>query len=202
MNDDDTTGTPPPPATPAEQTVPYARFQQVVAGKADLAGQLKSANAQIQTLTEKAATADTVAAQAADWKAKAELAEGKFGRYQAISGALGTTDAEAIEAAEWAHGRLPAEGRPDLAPWLESIKSEPDTAPKVLAPWLTTTSDPPPPKTKTTPRPGSKGTQPPGASSSLSPAAVRAARDVAVQSGDWSQYKALVTAAGYRTNAK
>jgi hypothetical protein len=184
-----------------KRQVPYDRFQQVVASKNDLSGQLQAAQEQIQALTEKTATTDTVTAALAAANGRADAAEGKFDRWRAVSGALGTTDQEAIDAAEFAHSRLPAEDRPELPAWLSGLKEDPANAPKMLQPWIGAPAEPAAP-TKSAPRAAKPTAQPPGAPSSVSADAMRAARIVGVRTGDWSQYKTLAKAAGYRTNAK
>jgi len=187
----------------------------VVASKNELASQVSALQAEVQSLSEKAATVDTLTGQISEWKGKAEKAEGKFSRWQAIASGIGTTDTEAIEAAEWAYGRLPEEDRPQLGDWLSGLREKPETAPKVLSPWLSPATDskpdstpptrtkttPPASNGKTTPRAPARGAQAPGAPSSLSVEAVRAAKERGIKTGDWSAYRELVQAAGFRTNA-
>ena len=196
--------TPTPEVTSAnptpEKTVPYTRFQQVVSSKNELSSRIQALEAENLALSEKTATVDTLSASVEEWKGKAEAAEGKYTRWQGIASKIGTTDSEAIEAAEWAYSRLPEQDRPDLPAWLDTIKEDPSKAPKVLSPWLSDPEPQPEPKVKpTTPR---RGAQPPGAPSSVSPEALRAARDHAVRTGDWSRYRELQTARGVRTSVK
>ena len=49
----------------------------------------------------------------------------------------GLTQAEARDAALFFHSRLPAEGRPTLGEWLDSVKADPTKAPAGLVPYLT-----------------------------------------------------------------
>lgn len=193
----------PAPAPVSEQSIPYSRFQAVVQAKNDLTAQLEEAQGQIQSLSEKAATVDTLAGQVEEWKGKASSAEEKFGRWQGIASKLGTTDSEAIEAAEWAYSKLPEADRPDLPAWLDSIKEDPSKAPKVLTPWMQPQKPnpaAPPESAPSKPRTPARGAQPPGAPSSVSHTAIIEARDHAVRTGDWSRYRELMKARGVRTN--
>ncbi|MCB9763919.1 MAG: hypothetical protein H6739_29380 [Alphaproteobacteria bacterium] len=177
-----------------EKTVPYSRFEAVVASKNEALAQLQSLQIENQSLLEKAATVDTLGSQLREAQAQAQAAEQKFGRWQSIASQLGTTDQEAIEAAEWAHSRLPQKDRPKLNDWLTGIKADPATAPKVLQPWLSPGDQGQAgaaPTPRPTPRPPATGTQPPGAPSSLSNAELRRIREEAQRTGDWSRWREL-----------
>lgn len=192
------------PESGADKTIPYTRFKAVVDSKNDLAAKVTDLEGQLQTLSEKAATVDTLATQVQEWKGKAEQAETRFSTFQTISGALGTTDAEGVEAAEWAYGRLPQEDRPELGDWLTGLKDDPTKAPKVLHPWLAQESsgnegsgDTEAPKSK--PKGTGSSAQPPGAPSQVSADEFRRAREHGVKTGDWSKYKQLRKVAGFAT---
>jgi len=186
---------------PSPDTVPYGRFQEVVSARNTATTRIEALEAELQGLSEKAATVDTLGTQLNETKAALEKANGRFGRFKTIAGALGTADEEAVEAAEWAYSRLPEEGRPELPDWLNGIKEKPETAPKVLQSWMqgsgetqqTTTPTP-----KPAPRPPPRGPTPPTAPQTVTAAQIREARDYAVKTGDWSRYKALAEAGGYR----
>ena len=183
------------PAPADEQTVPYERFAKLEASRNDL-------QARLETLQEKAATVDTLAARLAETEAKALAAESRFSTWRDLSAALGTTDQEALEAAEWAHSKLPSEGRPPIGDWISTVKADPSTAPKVLAPWLAQDPGPDPapatPEPKRTPRPPKASPTPPASPPSVSADSIRAARDEGVRTGDWTRYRELASAAGYR----
>jgi hypothetical protein len=71
----------------------------------------------------------------------------------------------------------------------------------VLAPWLAPapSTDPALPAPKTPgPKPPNRGTQQTGAPAAVSAEQFRAAREKGVRSGDWSEFKALKKAGGYR----
>jgi pyruvate dehydrogenase E2 component (dihydrolipoamide acetyltransferase) len=204
---------PSPAPAPASAPAPAPRmidpdiYRRVVEAKQGLESQVGQQRDQIAELSEKAATVDTLAAQAREWQAKATEAEARFGRWQGIASALGTADSEAIAAVEWAHSRLPAEGRPEVGAWVQSIKAAPDTAPKVLAPWLTPAADAAAPApapagapapAPAQPRPPARGVQPTPAPAALSADAVRAAREKGISTGDWSEFQALKKAGGFR----
>ncbi len=176
----------PPPAPVAPTTegkIPYERFEELVRVKSGL-------ESEVAGLREKAATVDTLTAELETWKGKAAEAAGKFDRWQAIAGELGTTDADAIEAVEWQHGRLPAEDRPPVGEWLASIKADPTTAPVVLRPWLAAdqpAAEKPPTRRQdatTSPTTGAAATN-------LSDAKIREVREKAVRTGDWGPWREL-----------
>lgn len=199
---------PAPAPGPAPRMIDPDIYRRVVEAKQGLEAQVGQQRDQIAELSEKAATVDTLAAQSRDWQAKATEAEARFGRWQGIASALGTADSEAIAAVEWAHSRLPAEGRPEVGAWVQQIKAAPDTAPKVLAPWLTPSAAPGQPSAAVPapaagqppaqPRPPARSVQPTPAPAALSAEAIRAAREKGVSTGDWSEFQALKKAGGYR----
>ncbi len=205
MSDDGNGGTPPGGGGGGGPgTVPYARFQEVVTARNDLQGRVTSLEGEVQTLTEKAATVDTLAGQVETFRGKAAAAEQRFERYQTISGELGTTDPDAIEAVEWQHGRLPEEGRPELKTWLADLKAKPEEAPTVLRPWLKSEEGGGAPggegggDTTRKPRaPGRRaGGTPPGGD--VTAAQIREASQHGQRTGDWSRYRELAEAAGLR----
>lgn len=179
------------------RTVPYERFEKVVSSKNALTSRVATLEGELQTLSEKAATVDTLGSQLREAQEQVAAAEAKFGRWQSIASALGTTDSEAIEAAEWAHSRLPQEDRPELGDWLGSIKEAPDKAPRVLRSWLQSDEggqggdEPPEASKRKPPRPAGGGKQPPGAPDALSAAELRRVREDAIRTGDWSRWKEI-----------
>ena len=188
---------------PAERTVSHDVYRRVVDAKQGLEAQVSTLKDEVATLSERAATADTLAEHSREWQSKAEAAEGKFTRWRAIADGLGTTETEAIEAAEWAHSRLPEADRPEIGEWAKAMKAAPDTAPKVLAGWLAGSAAPAPAPAGAPRKPAPKNpagsVQQPGAPAAVSAESFRAAREKGARSGDWSDFKALKKAAGYRT---
>lgn len=83
----------------------------------------------------KVATADTLAAQLEEWKAKAEQAQGGLTRYQAAAG-VGVTDADTIEALEAAHSKamkgVAKDKQVDFPTYLGSAKKDPSLLPSYL----------------------------------------------------------------------
>lgn len=197
--------TPPAPTPPADRTVSHDVYRRVVEAKQGLETQVGTLKDQVAALSEKSATVDTLAASVETWKGKATDAAARFEQYKVISAALGTTDTEAIETAEWTHSRLPEEGRPAIDAWLTDIKAEPETAPKALATWLTPAADPAAPTaaaTRPAPKNPANGTTQTGAPATVSGEQFRSARDKGVRTGDWSEYKALKKAGGFRVSDK
>lgn len=109
----------------------HPRFKALVGEKNDLAARVAQLEGELKGLEQKAATADTLAQQLRDAQARAETAEGRFDTYKAITGA-GFTDPDDVEAFEWQYGKLPEEGRPALADWVQGLVADPTKAPSVL----------------------------------------------------------------------
>lgn len=181
----------------APKVVSYENFQAVVTAKSGLEAQVKTLQGQLQTLTEKAATVDTLSAQLNEWKGKAEKAEGRFSTFTELSGALGSTNTKVIDQFDSEWGTLPEKDRPTRKAWVDSLKAKPDDAPEHLRPWLASvqadnkTQKPAPPKV-----PGQPAT-PPGAPAQVSAEEVRRVREEAVKTGDWSKWKELRKTLGY-----
>lgn len=119
-----------------EKTIPYDRFQQVV-------NERNSLKQERDSLLEKVATVDTLAAEIGSYKTKVEeyktqLAQSadKFTRFQALS-TVGILDPEIVELTEWTYSKLPEKDRPNFGDWLKSLKEDPTKAPVTLRPHLT-----------------------------------------------------------------
>lgn len=117
------------------ETVPYSRFQTVVGEKQALANRVAELERENQGLQEKAATADTLAGQLRTAQAEKASTDQRFETFKAITSA-GLTDPELVEAAEWAHSRLPEKDRPPIGEWLSGLREDPSKAPLVLRPHL------------------------------------------------------------------
>lgn len=188
-----------PPAPTPESSVPYSRFQSVVTAKNELSGRVDVLAGEVQALTEKAATVDTLAGQLAEAQAQTAAASSRYQTFREIAGVIGVPDPDVVELVERTHGRLPAEGRPPIGDWLGTLQADPETAPAILRPFLTPPAvGPAPTAAAPAPRAPAPTSTAPGAPSAVSASAIRAARDEAVRSGDWTNYKALATVAGYR----
>lgn len=185
MSDDTTTGD--AAASPEAKTIPYDRFQQVVAAKNELAGQLEAARAEIGTWQERAANTDTLAGQLRETQGKLQAAEGRFSTFREIS-SRGLTDPDVVEAVEWQYGRLPEEGRPDMGSWLDGMKADPDTAPAILRPHLFA---PEQPAGKPTPKQPAGRVAPPTSGTKPTAEEIRAVRERAQASGNWEEFKEL-----------
>ena len=95
----------PPPAPAGVQTVPYARFQTLVGERNDLRSQIENLNAQVQGLTEKGATVDTLTQANTALQGELKSEQGRFSRFSTIA-SHGLTDPQAVEAVEWQYGKL------------------------------------------------------------------------------------------------
>ena len=139
-----------------ERTIPYTRFQKLVEERNGLKSQIEDLAGQVQSLTEKGATADTLAEQLRAAQGEVESVRAGAARFRTIAGA-GITDPDLVEAVEWQYGRLPEEGRPELADVLKGWTAKPDDAPSLLRPHLqrlATPSKPPGPRPPKPPRSG------------------------------------------------
>lgn len=174
-------------ATP--DTVPYARFQEVVAERDKLLGEQRTLARQMKELEERAATSTTLAKQLEEEKAARQRDAAKFTAELALS-EHGIADPDGREVAMLLHSRLPEKDRPPIADWLKTFKEKPDAAPRPLRPYLSDPAAPPAagggkaPPTK----PAAGGKQPdapPPASSPITPEAIRELREKAQRTGDW-----------------
>jgi len=213
MPDPDTT-TPPattPPAPLPEngtaKTVGYEHFQRVVNAKQGLEAQVQTLQADLSTALERAANVDTLAGQLTEAQAATAAAEARFVSYRDIGAALGVTDPEVVELAEWSWSKLAESDRPTIGDWLATLKGDPASAPVALRQFLgggppPAAAVPPGQPPSSPPRPPAVSVTPPGAPSSVSADAIRQAREIGVKTGNWSRYKDLSVAAGYRQPSK
>lgn len=177
-----------PPAD-VPKVVAQDTFNRVVEAKNGLEVQVRTLQAQVQTLTEKAATVDNLTSQVTEWKGKAEQAGAKFSTFTELSAALGTTETDVIDQFDTKYRALPETGRPERKAWVESLKAKPDEAPAVLRPWLAPAAVAASPAKQAPKVPGTQPT-PPGTATPTSAAEVRTMREKAISSGDWTEWKA------------
>ena len=182
-------GTPPagapPPATPAAhapdpaQWVPYARFAEVLGERNTFETKARERDAFEQRLQAAEAT----------WSQERDLMQ------------AGLLDEEGRGVARYLYGQIPETERPKtIKEWLAVVKADPTKAPRALAGYLGAGAPaagapgtPPagqPPAPVQMPRTEVAGTQPPAAGQVWTAEAVRALKDEAVRTGDWSKYKA------------
>lgn len=190
----------PAPAPEPAKTVAYEHFQRVVEAKTGLEAQIATLRGEVQKLTEKAATVDTLSGQVNEWKGKAEQAESRFSTFTEFSGALGTTDTDVIGAFDSKYRALPEAARPPRAEWIKAMQAKPDEAPSVLRPWLAPAPAPAPAGKPPGPAPRAPGTTttPPGAPATVSAEEVRRVREQAIKSNDWAAWRELKKTMGMR----
>lgn len=191
----------PPPVTPAAEpakVVAYENFQRVVEAKTNLEGEVKTLKGQIQSLTEKAATVDTLSSEVNRWKTEAEKAKGAFGVFTEFSGALGLASPKVINIFDAEYGTLPETERPTRKAWIESLKATPDAAPEHLRPWLAAPQEAPPQGAPRPAQPKPPGTPPtpPGAPAQYGEAEIRKAREELAR-GNPEPWKAIRKAMGF-----
>lgn len=118
-----------------DQLVPIHRLREVNEKRLALEARIQQLEAEAQTLTERAATADTLAKQLEAAQAAAQQASQGLTEYQAAA-RIGVTDPELYEAARWAYSRMPEADRPAFSDALTAWKDDPSAAPLVLRPHL------------------------------------------------------------------
>lgn len=181
-------GAPPP------KTVAYENFRAVVTAKEGLESQVNELKRENQALQEKTASVDTLAGKLRETEERLTGAEAKYQTFVELSGVLGTTDADVISVFDQKYSALPKDKRPSRAEWVTGLRAAPDTAPTLLQPWLAPAAQPkagaagggnsgPPLRT-----PG--GTGRPAGAPAPSGDEIRAIREEAVRTGDWSKWKA------------
>lgn len=106
-------------------------LSRVTALEADLAAHASTIASHAEVLAAHEATVQQHADAAAGWLAKEQGWVETKSIYQA-----GLTDADGIDVARMFHGKLPESERPAIGEWLESLKADPSTAPRALAPYL------------------------------------------------------------------
>lgn len=114
--------------------IPYGRFQAVVQERNALQDRIAGLERTVQGLTEKGATADTLAAQLREAQQKHEAERSAWGTERAIVGA-GITDPEGVEFARLAYERMkPGEDgkKPSITDWL----GQRDALPKAVRAYL------------------------------------------------------------------
>jgi hypothetical protein len=178
------------------EPVPYERFQTVVSEKNTLTAEITTLRGEVQKLTEKAATVDTLSTEVTRWKGEAEAAAGRFNTFTEISGALGSNDPDVIAAFDGKYKALPEKDRPTRAAWVEALKAKPEDAPGVLRPWLTPAPGAKGPEPKPAPRNPAAPSSPPNAPAAIVGAEVARIKATCVKTGNWEPWKAFKKANG------
>lgn len=182
--------------------VPSARLREETSAKRAAMARAAELEAELAVLGKRASTADTLAKQLEEERAKYTSAASSWEAERAVY-QLGITDPEAIEVARHLHGRLPEQNRPPLADWLKAAKEDPGKAPKALVPYLAQPAAPaapaapapaspapsPSPSAASSQRPGV--TAPAAATTQLDAGQIRALYQEAARTGDWSKWDAV-----------
>lgn len=174
---------------PAERTVPYARFQQVVEKYRAAEARLEELNGQLQGASERAATADTLATQLNDQAAAFAAERAVWSEDRALMGA-GLTDPSALVVARALHSALPEADRPSLPEWVSGFAEAPDTVPPALQVYLASK-----PAERPAGLPSARGGVKPEASTAsgqtMSAEQIRAIGEEAQRTGDWSKWREI-----------
>ena len=196
---EDNTSTPPAPATPTDsgKSIPYDRFQSVVAERNNLKTAMADLESQLQGAMEKAATVDTLASTIEQMKLDHAAAAEGWQTDQALMSA-GLLDAEGRDVAKYLYGRLTGDDKPALADWLTTMKSDPEAAPKALAPYLSPAKQDAPAAAPAQQMPrsnnGTNSTTIPTTGAPISAERIRQLRMDAMRTGDWTAYRESRTA--------
>lgn len=182
---DDQTETPAaaPVAAPTLELAPTPAPKEDRGAKARIA----ELEAQLEALKTQATKAETLAAQLEDM------------RLERAAWQAGVTDPEGIEVARLFHGKLPAKDRPTLGDWLGQLKADPSTAPRALAAYLAPSILPasvaaPSATGKPLPQANAGALPTPAASGVFDAAAIRAMRQEAQRTGDYSKLREAMPA--------
>lgn len=178
-----------------ERTVSYEKFKRVVQARDGLQSRVTELQEENQTLSEKAASVDSLMEDLRKSRADTETEKSRFQRYQKISSAIGSTDPDAIEAVEWQHSKLAGDDAPELGEWLKGLQEDPSKAPSILRPLFQgggaagAGTENASGKKRPKDHPGTGGGNPQGGNSSYSREQLREIRREAVRTGDWSRWK-------------
>lgn len=175
-----------------EKTVPYDRFQKVVSERSKLRAELDEARASLQGHAETSAAMDTMRTELEAARARLAALSVDAGIETALAERGFDADGRAI--ARMLHGRLPEEGRPGLAEWVDGMKADPASRPRPLLAYFDTPTaplPPPPVPPPALPRPGahSDGEAP---AADVSADAIRIARERFERTGDAAELRAML----------
>lgn len=188
----DTPSTPPPtPAAPppddGKGPVPYHRFVDVIRERDDFRSRWEAASASDRALTEARAEAE---------RARAELEAERLARTEdrAFYGA-GLVDSDAQDVARLLYGKLADKPDGGLAAWLKATTENPDAAPVPLRPYIV---KPPPGPAPAPARNVAPGAEQRSVSGDVSADQLRALREEAQRTGDWTAWRNASQAAAKR----
>ena len=161
----------PAPAAPREDRGAKARI-------AELESQIEGLQAAVSKASQLESQLDDLRLEKSAWQA-------------------GVTDPEGVEVARLFHGKLPAKDRPSLGDWLQQLKADPSTAPRALAAYLNPASSAPAPAPvngKPLPAANAGALPTPAASGQFDAASIRAIRQEAQRTGDYSKLREAMPA--------
>lgn len=178
----------------AARTIPYERFQKVVSERDSWRSKHESAQEEMQTLTERSATVDTlgrelelartkIATLESDGDLNMQLAERGF-------------DSEGRSVVRMLHDKLPEEDRPNTVDWVDSMKDDASKRPKSLFGYFDTVKADVPEKVetpkKTLPRSDRHSSGNSSGAGDVTAAQIKAAREKAIATGQWGPVRELL----------
>lgn len=162
--------------------VPYARFAEVLSEKNHFKKQLEELNTKLQAHEGNATKLSKL-------EKDFEAAKTTWAEERAFI-AAGITDAEAMEVARLFYARLETKPEGGIGAWLTEIKADPSKAPKALSAYLASGEQTQQARAATTTTVRQTGRQQP-AGEAVTAEAMRAAREKAMRTGDWTEFKTL-----------
>jgi hypothetical protein len=160
-----------PVARREEKVIPYDRFVEVLEER--------------NQFRDKAAKYDELQTRYTELQGKYDAQETRFREDLAL--AKTGLDEEGLEVARFLHGRLPEKDRPALADWLKSFDGDKNPAPTALRGYLDASAGAGQQQTVVDPNTNTVVTAPPSGDP-LSVEQIRAMRERAQSSGDWTEY--------------
>lgn len=185
-----------------EAMIPESRLRQETRLKRQALERVQQLEAELEAAAKKAATADTLARQIED-QGKAHAAALAEWETERAVWRVGLTDPDGIEVARLLHGKLPEKDRPSIGDWLGSLRDDPSKAPRALAAYLAPAEPPPahdPPPAASKPA-GQQAQQqaargkpapssgPPATQQAYSAEQIRALREEAQRTGDYTRLR-------------
>lgn len=176
--------------------VPYHRFSRVIEEKNILSTRVTALSAELDALK------GTMATERESWNQEKSLMES------------GLTDPEGRDIARYLYSRLGEDRPKSIATWLTTLKADGATVPKALAPYLGASPAPTAsgtgvapatpqsgqagtgqaPMGQAMPRVAATGPVAPPASPGVTAESIRALREEAMRTGDWSKVRAAMPA--------
>ena len=156
---------------------------------------LEEYEAQLDEAKSKMGLVDNLSTQVESLQSELKTSNSRYERHTTIS-QFGINDGDVRDMVEWqydrAMGSLPKKDRVDLGQWLESIKTDPNTAPSTLRPFfesqVETQTDTSPQQPQSVQQPLSQPPQPPSSNRGVQSQSTAAPNDLLTRATDPTFY--------------